>query len=117
MRNDTWMRNFLLRCLFGMVTMLGASVAQGGPFDGWGYHAPVTFSGYDRSEALTNFPALVVVSNACFGGAYAFSYGQLQSGSNDLAFTDADGNSLNYEIEAWNPDGASTVWVQVPDAD
>ena len=115
MRNDTWMRCLSLSCLFGMVTMLGASVAQGGPFDGWGYHAPVTFSGYGGTEALTNFPALVVVSNACFGGAYAFSYGQLQSGSNDLAFTDSTGlTNLNYEIDTWNPNGTSYVWVQVP---
>jgi len=97
-----------------MTAVLGASVLQGGPYDGWAYHAPVTFSGYSGAEALTNFPALVVLTNACFGGANAFSYSQFQSGSNDLAFTDADGNSLNYEVEAWNPAGASTVWVQVP---
>ena len=114
MRNDTWMRNVSLRCLFGTAVLLGASVAQGGPYDGWAYHAPVTFNGYGRSETLTNFPALVVLTNACFGGGYAFSYDQLQSGTNDLAFTDADGNSLNYEIDTWNPSGTSTVWVQVP---
>jgi len=93
--------------------MLATGLVSAGQYDAYGYKAAITFSGYNKSETLTNFPALVVLSNNCFSG---FAYSQLQSGSNDLAFTaDAVGTmNLNYEIDTWNTNGASYVWVQVP---
>jgi hypothetical protein len=56
-----------------------------------------------------------VLSNNCFSGS-GFAYNQFGSGSNDLAFTaDAAGlTNLNYEIDTWNTNGLSYVWVQVP---
>jgi len=99
------------------VAILAASglttMASAGLYDTWSYKAQIQFSGYNKAETLTNFPALVVLSNNCFSG---FAYSQFKSGSNDLAFTaDAAGTTnLNYQIETWNPSGLSYVWVQVP---
>ena len=75
------------------------------------YEIGVTFGGYARGEALTNFPALVVLSTNIPG----FRYDQF-AGTNgaDLRFADLDLNELNYELEQWNTNGNSYVWVQVP---
>ena len=87
-------------------TVLLANAASAGMFS-----ATVQFSGYNQAETLTNFPALVVLGTNITG----FSYGQFQSGSNDLFFTDLTGaTNYNYEIESWNTSGLSYVWVQVP---
>ncbi len=45
-----------------------------------------------------------------------FNYGQFQTpDGSDLRFLAADGGTeLNYEIETWNTNGSSFVWVQLP---
>ncbi|MFZ4396969.1 MAG: DUF2341 domain-containing protein [Kiritimatiellia bacterium] len=77
----------------------------------------ITFGGYtNRSEVLTNFPVLVVLSNNINNSGFHYGYFVTANGY-DLRFaTDAKPttNSLNYEIESWNPGGTSYVWVQVP---
>jgi hypothetical protein len=67
---------------------------------------------YDRTETLTNFPALVVFNPTLAG----FSYSQFASRQGyDLRFSDASGAAwLNYEVEKWDTNGNSYVWVQVP---
>jgi len=78
----------------------------------------IMFGGYtNRSEMLNNFPVLVVLSNNV-GGSSSFNYNNFAATNGyDLRFatnsTDTT-NSLNYEIESWNTNGASYVWVQVP---
>jgi len=76
------------------------------------YKMQITFSGYDRTGVLTNFPALVVFSTNLTG----FSYAQFKSATGyDLRFADSTGtNELTYEIESWDTNGSSTVWVRVP---
>ncbi len=72
---------------------------------------PITFTGYHRSSALTNFPVLVELSTNLPG----FAYGQFASADGyDLAFTDASGDVLPCEIDQWNTNGVSLVWVNVP---
>ena len=72
----------------------------------------ITFAGYDRAEALTNFPALVVLGAHIPGFDYADF---LSEDGSDLRMLSSDGvTQLNYEIEDWNPGGLSHVWVQVP---
>lgn len=69
-------------------------------------------SGYNRSEALANFPLLVQLGPNVPG----FSYQQfaLPNGG-DLRFADASGTrEIPYEINQWNPGGVSTIWVQMP---
>lgn len=82
------------------------------PIEGWTNRMQITFTGYNRAEQLTNFPALVILSEDIPG----LRYGQFASSTgNDLRFLNAERTSaLNYEIESWNTNGLSYVWVQVP---
>jgi hypothetical protein len=67
------------------------------------YKMQIIFSGYaDSVEILTNFPALVVLSE----GTNGFRYNQLRSTGTDLRFVDEATNELNYEIESWNTNGS-----------
>jgi hypothetical protein len=73
-----------------------------------------TFTGYTKAGALTNFPALMVFgSNLATNG---FAYSQMASTNGwDLVFMNSNATqTLNYEIEKWNTNGNSYVWVQVP---
>ena len=75
----------------------------------------ITFTGYDKAETLTNFPALVILNES---GTNGFQYSQFASANGwDLRFKDASETSeLNYEIENWNDaESNSYVWVQVPE--
>ena len=40
---------------------LWATTASAGLYDSWANEAQITFSGYNRTGTLTNFPALVVL--------------------------------------------------------
>jgi len=81
-------------------------------FGDWAKKAQIQFSGYNRTETLTNFPALVLLGTNVSG----FSYSALASPANggDLRFSSATGDELNYEVDSWNTNGTSYVWVQVP---
>ncbi|MGD9613567.1 MAG: DUF2341 domain-containing protein, partial [Kiritimatiellia bacterium] len=80
--------------------------------DGWQKQARIQFAGYAQSETLLDFPALVVLSTNLSG----FSHADFLSAPNvDLRFVDSTWTrELNYEIESWNTNGDSHVWVQVP---
>lgn len=90
------------------------TIAGTGVFDPEIYASslPVQFCGYNRDETLTNFPALVVLSTNITG----FSYSQfLSETGGDLRFSDgAQVSLLNFEIESWDTNGSSYVWVQLP---
>jgi hypothetical protein len=77
----------------------------------YNYKMKVTFKGYNRGEALADFPALVRFNTNLAG----FAYSQFASPSGgDLRFTDAGGTrEIPHEIDEWNPNGESEVWVQV----
>ena len=78
----------------------------------WG--AQLTVAGYDASKAtLTNFPVLVRISPETVSG---FQYSQMLSSSTgaDLCFIDSLGNGLPFEIDTWDPQGTSLVWVTLP---
>ena len=71
----------------------------------------VRFSGYAGTSTLTNFPSLVRLS----ASRNDFNYSKcLRGNGEDLRFSDANGNLLPSEVERWNPDGESLVWVKVP---
>ena len=78
----------------------------------FGSSMKIVFSGYNRGETLSNFPVLVNLSTNLPG----FSYQQFASPSGgDLRFADASGVlSIPHEIDEWNTNGTSTVWVNVP---
>jgi len=78
----------------------------------YGSKMKIFFSGYNRGETLTNFPALVALGTNLSG----FSYHQFASPSGgDLRFADASGlQPIPHEIDEWNTNGTSAVWVNVP---
>jgi hypothetical protein len=78
----------------------------------FGSRMKITFAGYNRGEVLQNFPALVSLSPNLPG----FSYAQFASPSGgDLRFADSDGvTPLLFEVDEWNTNGTSLVWVRVP---
>ena len=71
----------------------------------------VVFPGVQNGVVLTNFPALVRLSQSVSGFSYA-DFTRPNGG--DLRFADANGNLLPHEIDTWNSNGVSTVWVKVP---
>ena len=78
----------------------------------YSHNFSVAFSGYEGSEMLANFPVLVKVSQDSPSG---FSYADcLKPNGGDLRFADDTGNLLASEIDTWNPNGVSLVWVKVP---
>ena len=66
------------------------------------------FTGY---STLENYPALIRISPARISG---FSYTDCAAGGADLSFTLPDGTLLPHEVDTWNPDGESLVWVLIP---
>ncbi len=73
----------------------------------------VSLADYARAETLTNFPLLVRFSTGMTNG---FAYSQVFSPFGyDLRFKNAsETQELNYEVENWNTNGETCVWVQVP---
>ena len=72
----------------------------------------VVFSGYNGTTTLTNFPALVRVSETL--NEFSYSSCRLPQGG-DLRFFDGNGRLLPSEVELWDTDGESLVWVKVPE--
>jgi hypothetical protein len=72
----------------------------------------LVLSGYNGVETLLNFPVLVKLSTDLPG----FSYRHFASGTGgDLRFADEGGLlPLPFEIDEWNTNGVSSVWVRVP---
>ena len=82
-----------------------ASYARGAQFEVTGYDA--------AKSTLSDFPVLVRIADDSPSG---FAYSQLQSSSDgtDLCFIDMDGNGLPFEIDTWNTNGTSLIWVKLP---
>ena len=77
----------------------------------WSARTQLTFDNSARAENLTDFPVLVTLDPA------RFDYSKALSNGADLRFVDASGTLLSYEIETWNPNGRSSIWVKVPQID
>lgn len=97
--------------IMAIIAMGMRGISSGADFNAWTRKMKITFSGYDRNETLTNFPALVVLNT----NLTDFSYADFASENGfDLRFASASGAELNYEIEQWDTNGSSYFWVQVP---
>ena len=75
------------------------------------YKAALTVSKYAGSGPLADFPVLVRISPQTISG---FEYDQCLDGASDLSFVDANEEALDFEVDTWNPDGESLVWVRIP---
>jgi carbonic anhydrase/acetyltransferase-like protein (isoleucine patch superfamily) len=80
-------------------------------FRPWYWRMPITLTGYTQASVLTNFPVLLVLNTNLAG----FYYSRFASSNGyDLRVSDALGAELNYEVDTWNTNGNSLIWVQVP---
>ena len=66
---------------------------------------------HPTTETLSDFPVLVRLDSSIQG--FSFEDFALPGGA-DLRFIDLDGNLLSHEIESWDQDGSSLVWVRLP---
>jgi len=87
----------------------GARAAE--DFSKYAHKAYVTFGGYEGTTTLTNFPALVKITEGTAGFSYADCR---QANGGDVRFTLGDGKELPSECVSWNTDGTSEFWVRVP---
>ena len=71
----------------------------------------LTFSGYEGTETLRDFPALIKIPDGLTG----FDYKDSTVDGSDLVFFGADGKPLAHEIDTWDPEGVSYDWVSVPE--
>jgi len=78
----------------------------------WRHRLKIQFAGYEGGDALTGFPALVVLSTNLPG----LSYSDFSSANGmDLRFADSTETTiLPFELEQWNRSGKSYAWVRVP---
>ena len=74
----------------------------------------IYFNGYKELETLENFPALVRLSNKIEGFNYNQFVHQPTDPVFDLRFADYQGNEIPYEIDTWEENGESLIWVSVP---
>jgi hypothetical protein len=96
---------------FGLGLWIAWSAAAGPLYD-WNYRMKIKFTGYTGEETLTNFPVLAVLKTDMPGFSYALFSDPVNGG--DMRFCDTNNTILNHEIELWNSNGSSYVWVQVP---
>ena len=84
----------------------------------YGWRFSVTFDGVTEGATLTDFPVLVRISEydeATGKGIRNFDYdGCLLPDGGDLRFADENGTLLMSEVDIWNTNGESLVWVKVP---
>jgi hypothetical protein len=67
---------------------------------------------FSDETTLQDFPVLVKISEE---NVIGFDYDDcLRPNGGDLRFADADGNLLASEVDVWNVNGTSLVWVKVP---
>ena len=71
----------------------------------------ITVVGCDAGTSLADFPVLVRLSPEGLDG---FNYADCAAGGADLRFTLTDGTPLRHEIDQWNVNGESLVWVKLP---
>lgn len=74
--------------------------------------ATLSFPGYTGgSEILEDFPVLLSLSPTLLPG---FSYADCAPDGSDLRFADSSGTLIPHEIDTWNPNGTSLIWVRLP---
>jgi hypothetical protein len=98
---------------FGVTTSQTVNVfTYDSTYKEWDYRMQVSVSGNMVIQGLEAFPVLVKLHDGLTG----FDYSQFASASgSDLRVTDVTGtNTLYHEIEDWDTNGTSCVWVQMP---
>jgi len=80
---------------------------------GWSRRVQISFSNYKGGTTLTNWPAVVRFGTNITG----FAYTDFTSDTGgDLRFVGEDlTRLLNFEIEQWDTNDESVVWLQIPE--
>lgn len=74
-------------------------------------YVDISVDGFESTVGLMNFPMLVRVSEEKIKG---FHYARTAANGTDIRFTDENGKLLPHDIDTWNPEGESLIWVKVP---
>ena len=74
------------------------------------YQAKLTVQGYDGAE-LADFPVLVRLSSQTIVG---FDGTSCEVDGSDLRFVNDTGDVYPHEIDTWDREGESLVWVKLP---
>lgn len=94
----------------GAPTSADARVCEGPEWWNSSFQKRVTVDFIDPTglTGLTGIPLLVTL------GPADVDYGDFTANGDDIRFV-ADGASVPYEIEKWDPEGQSLLWVRVPE--
>ncbi len=101
-----------LACLAALAP-LSVQTAGATPFDEtlFTHKSIITVSGYAGGSTLNDFPVLVTLAADAPAG---FRYTDCAADGSDIRFVDANGELVPHEIEKWNAQGTSYIWVKVP---
>jgi len=104
----------LVCSVISMLAIYRPSVCQAEDmwYDMW--HMKISFTNYNRTETLSNFPALVIFSNNMAGSGFDFRKFRSANGYDLRFWNDLKTTNLNYEIDNWSTGSSSYVWVQIP---
>lgn len=99
--------------LLPRLAALGAALAGAIPAgaEEYSFRIPVSVTGYAGESAFTDFPALVRLAE---GSPAGFSYADCAADGSDIRFADAGGAALAFDIDTWNTNGESCIWVKLP---
>ena len=100
-------------CVVLVWSLLATGTVRAETFELWSHRMPLTFS-LPTGAALTNFPVLVEFGTHLAGFDYA-NFADPATNA-DLRFAGPDLDvTLPYEVENWDTNGISHVWVRVPE--
>ena len=78
-------------------------------------YVEITIAPYAGGGDLVSFPFKIVLHEAKNAPLHGFLYSRAGEDGESMAFTDADGNLLDYQVSGkWNKRGDSVVYVKVP---
>ena len=109
-----------VKATYDTIANISFAVYEGPQLDWtvYGKKFPLTFDGVTDGATLTDFPVLVRISEydeATGKGIRNFDYdGCLLPDGGDLRFADENGTLLMSEVDTWNANGESLVWVKIP---
>jgi len=96
------------KLLLGLLMMVAVLPIKAGETD-FMKRCTVSVTSYSGQD-LTDFPVLVRISPTTISG---FSYADAASDGSDVRAFDSAGNLLPVEVDTWNTEGESLVWVKV----
>lgn len=82
-----------------------------GPSESFECRTSFAVAGTDGTSTLTNFPVLLRLDKSNVG----FDYAEIRQArdAGELSFADNTGAYLPYEIDTWNENGESLIWVRL----